>query len=75
MSGEPPYNQERNVVGFVTIKVNGVKINQSGGAVEVINTTLVKGLSRGEGGIPRSGNSNLDQAMKELSPGVVRLIQ
>jgi hypothetical protein len=75
MTGDPPYNQSRKVVGFVTIKVTGVEINRSGGEVEVLHTVLVKGLSKGEGGIPRSANANIDNAIKELSPGVVRLVQ
>jgi hypothetical protein len=76
MTGDPPYNQGRQVVGFVTIKVTGVEINKSGGEVEVLHAKLVKGVTKGTGGIPAvSGKNQIDTAMKELSPGTTQLVQ
>jgi Flp pilus assembly protein TadG len=76
MTGDPPYNQSRKVVGFITIRVRDVTINKSGGQVETLHATLVKGLTKGEGGLPRSsGDPAIDKGISELSPGVVRLVQ
>jgi Flp pilus assembly protein TadG len=76
MKGDPPYNQDRTVVGFITIHVTGVDINQSGGQVEVLHAVLVKGVNKGTGGLPRvSGDPNIDNALKNISTGTVQLIQ
>jgi hypothetical protein len=76
MMGDPPYNQSRPVVGFITIKVTGVEINKSGGQVEVLHATLVKGVTKGTGGIPTvSGKTAIDDALKNLSPGTTQLVQ
>jgi hypothetical protein len=76
MTGDPPYNQSRTVVGFVTIKVTGVEINKSGGEVEVLHAKLVKGVVKGTGGLPEvSGKTPIDSALKELSPGTTQLVQ
>lgn len=76
MTGEPPYNQDRQVVGFVTIHVTGVEINKSGGDVEVLHTVLVKGVTKGDGGLPKiTGNNDIDNALGNLSPGTVQLVQ
>ncbi len=75
ISGNPPFNQTRSVVGFIAIKVTDVTINQAGGVVETISGTLVSGLVTGQTGeLPASGSAQTDAALEELSAQVIRLV-
>ena len=77
MSGDPPYNQSRTCIGFITVHVTSVQINQSGGNVEAITCQLVKGLADGtDGSIPSVDNGgNIDKALAADSTSAVKLIQ
>jgi Flp pilus assembly protein TadG len=75
MSGDPPYNQDRQVVGFITIHVTGVDINKSGGQVEILHAKLVKGTTKGTGGLPKVSTNNNNNALQNISTGTVQLIQ
>ena len=75
ISGNPPYNQSRECLGFIAVKVTGVQNNTSAGVVEQINCILVQGLSPGTGGVlPSSGNQQNDQAMQRLALSPVKLL-
>lgn len=75
MQGDPPYNQNKRAVGFITVHVDSVEKNRSGGEVEVLHTHITKGIVKGEGGIPMNGNSQTAQGMNSVSAGTVQLIQ
>ena len=69
MQGDPPYNQSRICVGFIAVHVTGVTINQSGGMVESLTCTILKGLASGTTGtIPSTGNTQTDSALVRLAP-------
>jgi len=75
ISGNPPYNQSRECLGFIAVKVTGVQNNTSAGVVEQINCILVQGLSPGAGGaLPSSGNQQNDQAMQRLALSPIKLL-
>jgi hypothetical protein len=75
ISGNPPYNQSRECLGFIAVKVTGVQTNTSAGVVEQINCILVQGLSPGTGGVlPSSGNQQNDQAMQRLALSPIKLL-
>ncbi len=76
MQGDPPYNQTRQCVGFVAVKVTDVQKNQSGGLVEKITVKLIKGLMKGTPGlITSTNNSSLNSGLQSLSAGTVQLSQ
>ncbi|GEM_PF-910042 len=75
MTGEPPYNQNRKAVGFITLHIDSVSKNKSGGEVETLHATIVKGIVKGTGGIPAAGNSAVSQGMNNISAGTVQLVQ
>jgi Flp pilus assembly protein TadG len=74
MKGEPPYNQARECVGFITVHIDRVTKNKSGGEVLSLHATIVKHVVKGTGGIPDAGNANEDAGMKTISAGTVQLI-
>lgn len=74
IKGDPPYNQTQQIVGFLTVKFKKIKINGSGGQVEDMDMELVKGMIKGTGGIPNTGNGTADPGMKDLSPGTIKLV-
>ncbi|MBI4533792.1 MAG: Tad domain-containing protein [Candidatus Melainabacteria bacterium] len=75
ISGTPPYNQSRPVIGFIGVKVTAVEVNGSGGEVETITCTIVKAIGRGRGGpTGLTGDASVDQGMITLSIGPVRLL-
>jgi hypothetical protein len=75
MKGDPPYNQKRTAVGFITFHVTDVQINQAGGKVMALTGKIVKGIVKGPGGIPRSaGLPSLNNGMTNISAGTVKLM-
>ncbi|MBI4533790.1 MAG: hypothetical protein HY711_07560 [Candidatus Melainabacteria bacterium] len=75
ITGTPPYNQSRQVVGFIGVRVTTVTINQSGGEVETITGTLVRQLARGRGGpTGQTGSPVADAALLDLSASPLRLL-
>jgi hypothetical protein len=76
MSGDPPYNQSKQAVGFVTVHPNSIAIDQAGGKVMSINVTVVRTVVKGVGGpIPSSTIGNVkSQGMTTISAGTVKLI-
>lgn len=72
MEGDPPYNQSRKLVGFITVHIENVDINQSGGQVQTFTAKLVKGVVKGRGGKITGAGSHNSQ-MEEISPGTVKL--
>lgn len=42
ITGDSPFNQSREVIGFVGMKITDLKVNQKHGIVETITATLVK---------------------------------
>lgn len=76
MLGDPPYNRQRDAVGFITLHVDRVTKNRSGGEVETLHTTIVKNMVKGEGGIPEfPGPPQQENGMQNISAGTVQLIQ
>lgn len=76
IEGVPPFNQTRPVIGWVSIKVKSVLINQSGGEVETIVGTVTHAAVRGQkGDILSTGlGTNFDTSLQNMSPNSVRLI-
>ena len=73
MMGDPPYNQGRKCVGFITVKVTEIHKNGAGGQVERITAKIVKGVTKGRGGKPtQAGNKN--PQMENISAGTVKLV-
>ncbi|MBX9570950.1 MAG: hypothetical protein K2X77_18795 [Candidatus Obscuribacterales bacterium] len=75
MSGTPPFNQERPIIGWIAVKVDNVVTNQSGGVVETVEVTLLKAPILGrKGDIPPTGDASWDTALQNFSPSTVRLL-
>jgi Flp pilus assembly protein TadG len=75
MTGDPPYNQSRRMVGVITVQIQTIQTNQSGGQVETFTAKLVKGMVKGRGG-KTNGTNNTAQnnGMDNISAGTVKLV-
>lgn len=75
ISGDPPYNQSRKVVGFIGLKVTKVVRDNNHGQEEIITATITKAISKGTPGPVGSptGNPAVDAGIQYLSPGKVQL--
>lgn len=73
MKGEPPYNQNRAVAGFITVKIKSIKINNQG-QVETITATLAKGVTKGTGGEITGNGTAIDNGLENISAGTVQLV-
>jgi Flp pilus assembly protein TadG len=75
IAGDPPYNQSRQCLGFIAVKVTGVQNNPTAGVVEQINCILVRGLAPGQGGdLPGTGNTQNDEAIQRLALSPIKLL-
>lgn len=76
MAGEPPYNQARKCVGFITLDVVDVKLNQSGGEVMSIIAKITKDIVNGAtpGEVRSTNRNDVNQNLNELSAGTVKLV-
>lgn len=75
ISGTPPFNQERPIIGWIAVKVKNVLTNQSGGVVETVEAELLKAPILGrKGDIPPTGDASWDTALQNFSPSTVRLL-
>lgn len=75
ISGTPPFNQERPIIGWIAVKVKNVLTNQSGGVVETVEAELLKAPILGrKGDLPPTGDPSWDTALQNLSPSTVRLL-
>lgn len=73
ITGDPAYTQSREVVGFITVKVNSVTATQQGGVVQTISGTLVQGLAKGNGRNFPSTDPNAT-ALNNISARAIRLL-
>jgi hypothetical protein len=75
MSGEPPYNSSRKIVGFMAVKIKNIRINnRGGGEVETIEAQIVRFATKGLGGVPHGSNNEIDQGMRDISAGTFKLV-
>lgn len=75
IKGDPPYNQTRKCIGFMAVKVLNVTTNQPG-IVETLTVRIQSSLVDGTGGkIPSTGNGQIDTALNNFAPGVVKLLR
>jgi len=76
ISGNVPFNQTAEVIGFIAVKVTDVTINQSGGEVETITGTLVHGLVAGEHWTVSQTQNLLGNLLSvdHLAPNTIRLM-
>lgn len=75
ISGDPPYNQTRPVVGFIGLKVISIQRDQSGGKEDIITAKIVKAITKGipaPVGTP-TGKPQVDAGIQNLSAGKVAL--
>lgn len=75
MTGDPPYTQSRSCIGFITVRISAVDVNQSAGEVEALHCVLIKGLTNGSDRNVSSGTSETNEAaVDRLSASAVKLI-
>jgi hypothetical protein len=75
MLGDPPYNQSRTAVGYVTVHIKSADINGKNGQVEVFHATITKDVVKGTGGIPGVGlTKTTGPGMMNISAGTVKLV-
>lgn len=76
MAGDPPYNQSRKLVGFITVDIKDVIVNQNGGEVETIVAVLRKGIINRAtpGEIKSTDSTTVNNGLTGISPGTVKLV-
>ncbi len=70
ISGEPPFNQSKKVIGFISFKPTGVILGKGNGPVETLIGTLEKTQLRGV-----SGAGSQTAGVTQLLPGPIQLIE
>ncbi|MBI4533159.1 MAG: hypothetical protein HY711_04355 [Candidatus Melainabacteria bacterium] len=71
--GEAPDNQSRSVIGFITVRVTNVTVNEGGDGVLTFTCQLLKTVIKGIGGTFPPGSYG--DALARLSPLAVKLVQ
>lgn len=75
IKGNPQYEERATVIGFVSARVEGFTLNPAGQELNSLNVRLVKGLVRGSTKpLPGSDDTAVDDALAELSTGIVKLL-
>lgn len=73
IQGGAPYNSTRKIIAFTSVEVTGYKTAQ--GKVKEITGRLAKTIVKGRAGQPLStGDDAIDDALKDISTSVARLI-
>lgn len=75
ISGYPPFNQQRKVVGFIAVQFTDADDKQGNGNVLILKAKLVNGMANGvSGSVGGSGYANVDAALQSISAGKPQLI-
>jgi hypothetical protein len=76
IEGDPSFNSNRPVVGFVGFKVTSVTTSNKGGIVETITGTIQRPQINGLSGPPLNlvANPNDNNVLAQFTPGPIQLI-